>query len=146
MITIPFNFDGDKFIAKFGDVEFHVDGDQLVCPSQPNLTEADLADCVVDMEAYQRISDRTTNAESNAKQIPGWAMWDAQQAGEWANTNLVAPLATIRTQAVAAGTLAAIKPVFIALIDLVGVLIDAVMKMGRLVIALRDRTFPRLPE
>ncbi|RPJ29153.1 MAG: hypothetical protein EHM33_01925 [Chloroflexi bacterium] len=51
-IVIPPSFNGEKFAKKFnlnpenyGD--FHVEvGNVLVCPSLPDLTEEDLADCV----------------------------------------------------------------------------------------------------
>jgi hypothetical protein len=49
---IPPNFDGTKFIERYGDIDFRVIGDELICPSLPNLTTADIADLVVDMVAY----------------------------------------------------------------------------------------------
>lgn len=54
MIKIPKDFDGQKFMEKFGvDMhDFHADKDGLHCESLPNLTEADVADCVTDWEEY----------------------------------------------------------------------------------------------
>jgi hypothetical protein len=53
-IKIPQDFDGQKFINKFGVGlhDFRVDENGLHCPSLPNLTEADIADCVTDWDKY----------------------------------------------------------------------------------------------
>lgn len=47
-VAIPQNFDGTKFAAKYTLAydAFYIDGNQLFSPV-PNLTEADLLDCVV---------------------------------------------------------------------------------------------------
>lgn len=54
MIQIPKDFDGQKFMNKFkvGKHDFRVDENGLHCESLPNLTEADITDCVVDWDAY----------------------------------------------------------------------------------------------
>lgn len=54
MVKIPKDFDGQKFMDKFGvDMhDFRVDKDGLHCPSLSDITEADIADCVVDWNAY----------------------------------------------------------------------------------------------
>lgn len=52
ILVIPPGFNGEKFSKKFNldpssYADFHVEtGNVLVCPSLPDLTEADLADCV----------------------------------------------------------------------------------------------------
>jgi hypothetical protein len=49
-VQIPLNFDGQKFMKKFG-VDYHsfyVNEDGLFCPSLPDLTEEDIADCVTE--------------------------------------------------------------------------------------------------
>lgn len=52
MPNIPNNFNGSKFAEKYALRErgdFYDDGNGvLVCPSLPNLTDADLLDCVID--------------------------------------------------------------------------------------------------
>ena len=51
MITPPLNFDGSKFAAKYGlDVTaFWIDTQGFFqCPLLPDLTDADLADCIAD--------------------------------------------------------------------------------------------------
>ena len=49
MIKIPKNFDGSVFAEKhgLGMFDFSVKHGGLICPSLPELTDADLADCVV---------------------------------------------------------------------------------------------------
>lgn len=52
MIKIPFTFDGAKFAKKYNldpFKDFHDDGNgYLICPSLPDLTDADLLDCIAD--------------------------------------------------------------------------------------------------
>lgn len=91
IVTIPADFDGAKFTDKFDlDIhDFHIDGDQLSCPSLPNLTEADLLDCVVDLERLARITERRTSAKAIAKSVPGWAVWSPAQFNAWCDANLM---------------------------------------------------------
>lgn len=64
MPTVPNNFDGDKFLSKFNLKEghFYILGDQLICKSLPNLTDTDLLDCVVDMDAYNAKNTEIENS------------------------------------------------------------------------------------
>jgi len=68
MPVIPNNFDGAFFMSKFakGQFDFRVDGDQLICPSLPNLTDEDIADCVVDMIAYGKKENSKANRRAAA--------------------------------------------------------------------------------
>jgi len=51
-MIIPANFDGQKFASKYNldpFTDFYSDGNgNLICPSLPNLTDADLLDCITD--------------------------------------------------------------------------------------------------
>ena len=47
MIKIPDNFDGEKFASKY-TADFYVNANgHLICAAYPDLTLADIADCVV---------------------------------------------------------------------------------------------------
>lgn len=48
MAKIPNNFDGVKLREKYNLTEhdFYAVGDELICPSLPDLTDADLLDCI----------------------------------------------------------------------------------------------------
>jgi len=49
-IIIPDQFDGAVFAEKYNlnpQKDFRSDGKNLICPSLPGLTEADLLDCLV---------------------------------------------------------------------------------------------------
>jgi len=52
MTKLPLNFDGAKFAAKYNLnplQDFSSDGkENLICPSLPSLTDADLLDCIAD--------------------------------------------------------------------------------------------------
>lgn len=100
--------------------------------------------CQQEDAALAAVEAVEAGAETQASAIPGWATWDAATANAWAQTNLTNVQTQIRADAVAATTLAAMKPVIIDLIDLVGVLIDVTLKLGRMVIALRNAQWPNL--
>ena len=68
MPTIPNNFSGAKFVLKFGEIPFWADHrNTLICPSLPNLTDADIADCVIDMIAYDERNTDLDNANNTIK-------------------------------------------------------------------------------
>jgi hypothetical protein len=48
MINIPANFNGKKFAAKYNLIsnDFRLEGTTLFCEKLPNLTDADLLDCI----------------------------------------------------------------------------------------------------
>ena len=48
--VIPENFDGNKFRAKYGFILFYISGNELYCPSLPELTTEDLLDCCATLE------------------------------------------------------------------------------------------------
>lgn len=66
MPIVPPNFDGEKFTELFGQ-EFTIVYDQLICPALPNLTEADIANCVVNMIAYEQRNADEANAREQIK-------------------------------------------------------------------------------
>ena len=135
MPTIPYDFDGSAFETKYNltRFDFMVDGDQLVCPSLPNLTDADLLDCVVNAAKYQRVNDRKSAAETNAKNIPSWAVWSEADALAWWNNNL----SDAKVDALSVPQAAK---------DLLKAQNAAIRGLARMVIALRDKTWPELPE
>jgi len=58
MIAIPNNFDGEKFANKYTP-EFYIDANgHLVCAAYPDLTLADIADCVVDATQPPTLEER----------------------------------------------------------------------------------------
>src|SRR5512140_3695711 len=96
-IPFPPNFDGKKFMEKFNIRDAHtfwIERGLLYCPSLPDLTEADIADCVTDLARKERVDARQLAAKATAKAVPEWATWDAQTANNWGQTNIGIPLAT----------------------------------------------------
>lgn len=120
MTTIPPNFDGAKFAAKYNlsVFDFHIEGDQLVCPSLPNLTGADLLDCIVDTARLARIQARKTNAKGEAALATQFKTLTPQQAVNYIENN-VTNLSTAK---------------------------DILKIMARILIAMRDEIWPDLPE
>lgn len=50
MVKKPKNFDGKKFCEKYNltVIDFYAEDDNLICPSLPDLVDADLLDCLPD--------------------------------------------------------------------------------------------------
>ena len=117
-LLIPPNFDVTKFSLKFGVTNFHSDGTHLVSEEISDLTEADIADCVVDLEKLSRITARQEGSKENARAIPGWASFDDLQAVDYITNNV--------------NDLDSAKAVLI--------------KMARMIVALRDNAFPDIQE
>lgn len=137
-VPIPQNFNGLSFLRKFNLDENgiyvahgHIFYDEIKVGKV--LEPTDIADCITDMDALQRIKDRESTSKADAKNIPGWATWDEQQALEWANNHIS------DTQIDAIGNLADAK---VLLKDMS----KAVQGIARLEIAIRDKLWPDLPE
>lgn len=100
MPTIPANFNGEKFRAKYnlGFFDFYDDGTgNLVCPLFPNLTEADLADCVTKPEEFAEMQDQDAAIANLITQY----IWARDRLDEIINTPdpTVANLATLTIMA-----------------------------------------------
>ena len=99
MPIMPDGFNGGVFAAKYSlnNSQFWADKNNLICPSLPNLTEADIADCITDPvplieDAVQEHIDATARAHGYAsmERLCGWAQstnltWQAEAltAIEW---------------------------------------------------------------
>lgn len=58
MITIPENFDGERFASKY-TTDFYIDAHgHLICAAYPDLTLADIADCVTDATPPPTLEER----------------------------------------------------------------------------------------
>lgn len=69
MPNMPNNFDGEKFKNKYSlqDKDFWANNGTLFCPTLPNLTDADLLDCVVDLIALQTYENEHTSNKAQLK-------------------------------------------------------------------------------
>jgi len=135
MANIPPHFDGNAFETYYNltDEDWSVSNGVMICPSLPNLTTEDLAVFVVDLEQFVRVKDREENAKPNAKAVPGWAVWDEAQANDWYNVHIS------DAQIEAVSNLEEAK-VIMKDMSL------ALRNLGIIVIAMRDRLWPDLPE
>jgi hypothetical protein len=138
MAKIPLNWDEARFRIKFNfpfpDTagNFWIDGtdNTLVCPTLPNLTDADLLNCVFTPTELVKIAG-VKNAKAIAKAIPNWATWTQ---GEW-DVYFTANLSTTLVNAVS--TTAQIR----VMMNKQNLIIQNLVK---LVIAMRDETWPDL--
>ena len=91
-----------------------------------------------------RVRDRQTAAHDTAKAIPAWAGWTQAQALDWLNTNIGTPLAQpIPPNPI---TTAQIRAVLVGIVDTMQKQYQFEQAVAKMLIALRDHTFPDLPE
>lgn len=99
-----------------------------------NPQQAELVQAVVDAhDGIDTASQRAEAADNDLRAIPGWATWTETQALAWWNTNLA------DTQVDAVANLADAR----ALMKKQNA---AIKSMARMLIALRNRAFPHLPD
>ena len=143
-VTIPENFNGGIFAQKFGfssDPEMQSgqfwlspdDATQLVCPSLPDLTEEDIADCVTDLELEARVIDRLSDSKNLASSVPGYATWTPDEALAWFDANLSDE--KIDT-----------FPIPKEIKEFMKAQNAAIKGLGRMSIAYRNKLWPELPE
>ena len=122
MVVIHANFNAHAFNNKFSltSDDWYVRGEtgEIICSSLPDLADADIADCVVDIEMQARVQVHKETAKAQAKNIPGWAAWDEAQAVSYVMDN-VTDLASAKT---------------------------VLVTMAKMLVALRDETWPDLTE
>ena len=120
MVKIPVDFDGAKFAVKYNltRFDFRVEGGELICPSLPALQESDLVDCVVDLMRLERVQSRREQARAAFGGVPELRSATGDQAEAWVEANVT--------------TLASAK--------------RAIAILARAVVALRDETYPDLPD
>lgn len=74
MPIMPPNFDGAKFLAQHPELnsdDFWAVGNTLYCPSLPNLTDADLLNCVLTPEELAEMAD----LEQAIEQLKSQYVW-----------------------------------------------------------------------
>jgi hypothetical protein len=93
MAKVPQHFSGKKFMAKFGITDphsFRID-DDLVCPTFPNLTDADLLDCVetqAERDAMISSASRKAVAKTEAALAVALKSLTPTQAVAYIDTNI----------------------------------------------------------
>lgn len=134
-ITLPLNFDGQKFATKYSlsQVDFRVEDGMLICPSLPELTGNDLLDCVVDVARSDRVRARQIAAKAYAKTIPNWALWTQAQLQTWWDANLEDSI--VDGFSIPVGVKTMLKQINLA-----------ILRTAQLLIAIRDQLWPDLPE
>jgi len=140
VIVLPDNFDGAAFKTAFslGDDDYWarpIGGGQyeLVVPSLPDLTQAEVDVFVVDLVRYDRIQARRDTAKTDAKAVPNFATQDAAWFQNWFDTHLSD--AIIDGIADFAGLKVVLKDIVIVLIGLT-----------KFMLAVRNKQWPDLPE
>jgi hypothetical protein len=87
---------------------------------------------------------RQEASKAQAAAIPGWATWDETQAQAWVDTNIGNPLAAGRATLPTTLTLVTVRVVILAILTILDQMLVMLWSMARLVIALRNKTFPNL--
>jgi hypothetical protein len=87
-----------------------------------------------------------TGARSRILAIPGWATWTETQTLAWGETNIGTPLANARTSLPTTLTLATARAAFVVLLGILDQMWIMQKSMARMLLALRDETWPGLSE
>lgn len=77
--------------------------------------------------------------------IPGWATWTEDEALMWGETNIGTPLENARTSLPATLSLATARLAFITLLNILDQMWIMQKSMARMLVALRDKNWPDLP-
>ncbi len=146
MPTILPNFNGTKFLAKYPNLtrnDFWIDGNQFVCPSMPDLKDADLLDCITtpeELSAIDRIRARLDAAIQHLKQYP----WSKTSQSDWQTYfNLNLSDAQIDTSVAKISSIATAKVELAKMWKLQNAMFD---RLTQVEIALRDIVKPDNPE
>jgi hypothetical protein len=91
------------------------------------------------------VISRSDNSRQNAKNIPNWATWDEATAQAWGETNIGTPLAQGRTNLPVTLTLATTRLAILQIITILDAMWTMQWALARMVIALRDKQWPDLP-
>ena len=120
-----------------------IDGMQAILNSHDvNLSEAQLAAIATEQAA----AARELASRVNAKAIPSWSTWDVGQANVWVETNIRTPLTNGRANLPATLTLATARAAFVVLFGILDQILILLWSLTRLIIALRDKTWPDLQD
>jgi len=96
--------------------------------------------------AEQAAAARALAARANAKAIPSWAAWSELEAQTWADANIGGKLTTGRATLPPSITLANIRPVILAILDILDGMYALQWATVRMVLALRDAQWPDLKD
>jgi len=97
-------------------------------------------------DAELAIRNREAQAKTNALAVTLWAKCTEADALAWGTTNISAPLANERENLQDTLTLASTRVVILAILDIMGTMWVMLWELARMVIALRDKTWPDLPD
>lgn len=105
--------------------------------SNGSINEVEIYESIVNPAAY-----RKSLAMGAAAQIPNWAHWTESQVLDWFQTNIETPLAApIPANPM---TVQQIRAVLVAIVSILGAMVTAMKAMARMIVALRDETWPNL--
>lgn len=89
---------------------------------------------------------RLSTSKANAKAILSWATWTEAQAQTWGATNIGTPLSTGRSALPVTLTLTTARTAIIMLLNILDQMWAMQWALTRMVIAIRDKTWPDLPQ
>ncbi len=88
---------------------------------------------------------RFINSKSDVTAIPQWSKWNEAQVLSWVKTNIGTPLADGRANIPKTLTLASVRVVIFAILDILDMMLLMLIAIARLCVAMRNRNFPELP-
>lgn len=88
-------------------------------------------------EKYSRLANSKAAAA-----IPQWAKWTEAQVLSWVEASIGTPLTSGRANLPTTLTLASVRVVIVALLDILDKMLVMMIALARMSIALRDHNFP----
>lgn len=135
--SIP--IDGLGWLASLEQVK--VDYADAATPTQQSQGEALVAAHESTLDARNAV---LASAVGAASAIPNWAHWTQEETETWYEANIHQPLVTGRANVPATLTFTSTRAVIMGLITIMDQMAVMLWALARMVIALRNRTWPHL--
>jgi hypothetical protein len=126
-------------VADLVDLQSQVGVDFVTTPTSGELTTAQSV--VTAHDGTDPLLEVAGGSEGQASSIPGWAHWNEETAETWWSTYIDDPIASAPT--VTAGNVVAVVQ---NIITVLGYMSTMLWALARMVIALRNKTWPNLQE
>lgn len=113
------------------EIQTRADVIAVLAAHDPNPSAAELATIA-----------RKAGAKSIAQGVGSWFTWDVAAMSDWVQTNIGTPLANGRANLPASITLANIRPILVAFLDILDKMLVMMIALAKMEIALRDDKWP----
>jgi hypothetical protein len=114
--------------------------------TRPDVAVIVAAQPQTDTPSDMPVLERRLASKGNAFAIPSWATWDQSEAQTWWSTNIDDVITSGIANLPATLTLATTRTVILQILNVLSKMSTMLWALARMIIALRDNTWPDLPE